>query len=362
MVFQRLWSFVQRHRRKLIFGGIAIAGGSYVAYKVLLPKLQDYLLQRLLKSLGKELAAGAEDGGLPGAADFAHRQQVSDSYAKQSLATLRARHNDCFAIEACTEQLKKATTPEEKADCFKLLQVECLAKAASSLYTLHLQLLLRRLQFNALPATVSSSEGDESKAPSSAHASFLECGGYFQDRGLDAITDSLRRAAVSCCQRNDLSPRSSVSAESLGRLLVEILREADVEILEAARGAVVLLPDCVGQEVADGDKEEVKRLLDEVRDYLDSPQALEVFKAVTASAAAQVSAQLEREGDATAPAGPLSGGKSVVLAKLFGALIELSNQVLSDEGSAPFVERFSAEPVVKSFCEGIYFQEPGVVA
>lgn len=351
-MFRSLWSFVKRHRKKFIFSGLVV-GGAYCAWHVWLPKLQELLLRRLLqdsKGLEDLLAPDAEEIRR---ARFKHRQQVADSYARRCLALLRPRHNSCFAIEDCTRRLKHAESAGDrdlKAASFRALQVECIAKAASALYSLHALLLLHRLQFNILgrelaAAELKSPSPTEGQQENSAHTAFLECSNYFQDTGLRRVADVLRRAAATCLDRGKLSPQSKVVKSELSRLLCDICREADSELLTENAGAMTLLPDSVHEEVPLSQREEVRRLTDEVRDYLESPQVLAVFQAVTATGAASLAEQLSA-----------SDSEAVPLAKLCGRLIELSNELLDAEsGCTPFIERFSDEAKLMQLCEGLYF-------
>ncbi|CAE8645920.1 unnamed protein product, partial [Polarella glacialis] len=119
---------------------------------------------------------------------------------------------------------------------------------------------------------------------------------------------------------------------------------------------VTLLPP----DVAGAGSEEMKRLLDEARDYMESPQLLEVFRVVTASAADRIAEQL-LEVDAK---DVFSDGSSLPLAKLFGSFIALSKSLLDPEAEQcrSSIRRFADQSVLNQFCEGLFFQEGTLAA
>ncbi|CAE7558912.1 IRGC [Symbiodinium pilosum] len=105
----------------------------------------------------------------------------------------------------------------------------------------------------------------------------------------------------------------------------------------------------------------VKQLLDEARDYLESPHALQAFRSTISSAADRMPEQLAAFG------GKASALKdsSVLLAVLFGSCVSLATSLLTDadgngnESPAEVTIRsFADQAVVTQFCEVLYFQEP----
>jgi len=367
-MFGRLWNFAKRHKKKFIFSGI-FAGGAYVAWRVLLPRLQEHLLQRLLKELAKEASGGGdteESAAEKRLARFEHKQKVSDGHARRKLAVLRAKQNSHFNEEACTARVRDAQGREAKLEAFLALQVECVAKAASALYMLHLTLILHRVGFNIVGRElaggsesgnndgVASTEGAEAD---SFHAAFLQCLDHLHEDGAAKIAEAIRKAVSICMDRAKLGPQSKVSREELEKLLIDSCREADSDLLEQSKGAALLLPDGLNDRAPAAQRAEVKRLLDEARDYLDSPQFVQVFQVLSSSGARRLAEVLQEE---------IAGGAGAegpwAMAKFNGALTKTAGALLDDDeevgelGGAAFVRRFSEEPKLRELCEGLYFQ------
>lgn len=355
----RAWDFAKRHRRKLIASGVLVGGGLLV-WKVVIPKLQERLLRKLLREAGgldsllEEFATAPGDPKEERQAGFRHRQQVSDSFARRNLETLQLRHNECFSIAECyakLEEAKKAGDSSSKAACFKELQVECMARLSSALYTLHLVLLLHRVEFNIvgreLAQSVKQPSQDGSNSSEVELTTFLESAEHFQERAIKQITNAVRKAAIAVVERSSLVPTSRVTAADLEKFFLDVFKEADAELLEGEKGAAVMLPEELDQQVPELHRKKVKAMLDEARDALDSPQLLQVLRAVLPKAATQIAAAAIGDGAQGAP---------VLLAKMFGDLIKLSAQLLDPEGAADFISRFGEEPMVNQLCEGLYFQ------
>lgn len=364
-MFQRIWNFGKRHRKKLIFSAV-LAGGAYCAWKIWLPRLQRLLLQRLLEDGGelKELLelASRDDGEREKRASFAHKQQVSDTYVRRALAALQARHKGCFAVEECGEKLKHAQSKEEKLQCLQEFVVECISRLLSSSYTLHALLLFHRVEFNIVgreiastsDAAMSTAKGAEAE-DTAAHAAFLDTTRYFKEEGIQHVADAIRRAVRTCLKSADLSPSAQVTAPVLEKLFLDICCKADTELSADSRNVTTFLPESVDHEVDEAHRVKVKQCLDEARDYLESPQFAAALRVVVAAAARRLAAAFG-DGAANPETAPLGGGRSSALAKLNGQFIVLSNSLLDDEGN-DFITSFADEPAVTELCELLYFQE-----
>mmetsp|Transcript_32938 Transcript_32938/g.94601 ORF Transcript_32938/g.94601 Transcript_32938/m.94601 type:complete len:361 (-) Transcript_32938:94-1176(-) len=356
MVLGRIWNFAKRHRKKLIFT-TAIVGGAYITWNVVLPKLQERLMKKLLAELTQG-AAGGQAGSTEEAQrkSFEHKQKVSDAYARRRLAALRAKQNTQFAEEACTARLKAAQGKEAKFEAFKAFQVECLAKAASAVYMFHLALLLHRVGFNIAGRELGVG-GIESQSDDKmdVHESFLQLLGHMEDSSA-RIADAIRKAVRDCVVEFGVEPTTPVGQKALEKLIVKSCREANKELLAESKGASLLLPDNLDETVAQADRPGVKRLLDEARDYLDSPHFLQVFEVAAARGAQLFSQGLEQE---------LAGGTGVTgpwpMAKFFGPLTKLAGSILDDSGDGDFSAQaftryFAEEPRLAEFCEGLFLQ------
>jgi len=348
MVFGRVWNFVKRHKKKLIFSTIVV-GGSYVAWNVLLPKLQDHLMNMMLAKL-----AGGGDSAESMEAKrrerFEHKQQVADAHARKKLAALRAKQNANFREEACTARIKEAQGKEAKLEAFKAFQVECLAKAVSALYLLHLSLVLHRIGFNIAGRELGTASGDDE-----AHAAFLQTLDNLEECSA-RIADAIRKVVRECIVETSVAPTTLVGQMTLEKLLTKASREANKELLAGSKASALLLPDEVNERPPKAQQKAVKRLLDEARDYLDSPQFLQVFEVATTRGATQMSRGLEQEiTQAVGGDGPWP------MAKFFGPLTKLAGLCLDDSdgdySAKDFSRRFAEEPRLAEFCEGLFFQD-----
>eukprot|EP00747_Dinoflagellata_sp_TGD_P167005 gnl/TRDRNA2_/TRDRNA2_190682_c0_seq1.p1 gnl/TRDRNA2_/TRDRNA2_190682_c0~~gnl/TRDRNA2_/TRDRNA2_190682_c0_seq1.p1 ORF type:complete len:386 (+),score=108.81 gnl/TRDRNA2_/TRDRNA2_190682_c0_seq1:71-1228(+) len=377
-------NFAKRHKKKLIITAV-FTGGTYCAYKVLLPKLQEWLLLRLLKSsegdeslkelfeqMSKGVTQSPEEAAAMKRAQFLHKQTVSDSYVRRALPALKVRHHACFRADDCSKALKEAQSKEEKQVCFKALQVEAIGRLLSSTYVLNLVLLLHRVEFNivgreiaagsdgkallALDLTEAAEKGSKDEDADAVHAAFFESTRYVQEDGLARIADAVREAVRACAERSGVLPWKPVTAECLQTHLLEACAEVDTQVLCGDKASATLLPDLVEREVPAAQKKKVKEFLDEARDYVESPNFLAAFQALMSGAIRQLVSSLS-DGAADPADAPLSDGKSATLGKLFGRILELSLTVLTEEDTAGLVARFDKEPVLNELCEALYFQE-----
>jgi len=343
-----------------------------VAWQVLKPKLQDYFLQKLLKQMDggdllKDLLREAEDPEQQQARKrekFEHNQEVSDSHTQKSLDALGERLTGCFAVDECSQALAKAQSKEEKLQCFEALQVECLARSLSALYSLHLLLLLHRVQFNIVGREMLGADGKGTgnakcfdEEDTEALTAFCEASkhSYVQGDGLPAICNAVREAVKAQWAADSMRPMTKVSAERLRSFLLAVCRAADVSLLLEGKSAATLLPEALDASAAP----KVKQLLDEARDYVESPQFLDVFRSVVDGALTCFVDSLGVTQEVTEPprAPPLPNGESVPIAKLNGDCVTRSQAMLAKDDGSGFVRRFSEEPRVATLCEVLYFDE-----
>lgn len=355
-MIRRLWNFVNRHRKKLIFSTLFVVGGVYVSRQVLLPRLQQYLIQRLLQD---ELMGGdkSRNSEATKKAQFERRQQVADQWAHKKLIELKDGHNANFSIVECKDNITQAKDASEKARQLKLLQVECLARTISAIYVLHLTLLLDRVGFNIISREIraaqrSTGDGDddhnseEDDAAHAAHTAFLEVAEHLQKEGLGRIATGVRKAVNACVDAEGLAPQTKVTRVSFEKFFLEVCAKVDIELLGENKSVETLLPETLDAKVQQaGHPKQVKILLDEARDWVESPQFLNVFKQTITDAVSHT----------VADAQPLVDGGSCPLAKLFGQLMLIS--IFGSEGCNAFVSRFASNAVVSEFCEAIYFGE-----
>eukprot|EP00929_Paragymnodinium_shiwhaense_P118363 TRINITY_DN90293_c0_g1_i1.p1 TRINITY_DN90293_c0_g1~~TRINITY_DN90293_c0_g1_i1.p1 ORF type:complete len:404 (-),score=136.67 TRINITY_DN90293_c0_g1_i1:37-1248(-) len=389
MVLQRVWNFVKRHKKKCIAGGV-IVGGGYVAYRYFLPKLQERLLEKLLaeaggtfQELAKEASAAKEEASAGRKkkrdARFRHRQQVSDVLARKALSRLRERLTALFRIEDCKAKLSTpGITAEQKAAHFRELEIECVARAISATYSLNLLMLLCRVQTNiasrdmaaeskaqpvgpavAAALETSSEEGAKTAKEVDAHEMFLTSTDYLEETGIKHVADVVRRIVTSHIETTKILPATAVSAESLEKFFLDISSDVVGETLKAGEegclGSALVLPEKLDSEIAGSDAK-IKALLDETRDYLESPQFAEALRAVFSAATKRLVGTLG-DGAADASKAPLADGKSQAMARLFGPILEMSNMVLNPGEGNEFVAQFAQDAVVSQLCEALFAQD-----
>jgi hypothetical protein len=364
-----LWSFVKRHKKKVI-GSAFIFGGGYVAWQVLKPRIYDYFLQKLLKQMGegdllKDFMADLEDPEHQKArkrAKFDHNQQVADNHTQKALDALEERLMACFKVDECSQALAKAQNKEEKLHCIGALQVECLARSMSAVYTLHLLLLLHRVEFNIVGREMLGPDGNvvggsaAESQDTEALTAFVVSVSYVQEDGLPRICEAVREAVKARWAADSIQPVTKVTAERLESFLLDVCRAADSSLLANGKAPATLLPESLDSSATP----KVKQLLDEARDYVESPQFLDVFRSVLTSALTHFVGSLGETTETAEPTRgpPLPKGASVPIAKLGGDCVTRSQAMLASGDSAGFVRRFGDEPLVSKLCEALYFEEP----
>lgn len=364
-MWSRLKNFGKRHKKKLIATGV-LAAGVYCARRFVVPWLQDRLAKKIEEALREELAAKPSAKGQT-RERFKHLLRVSDKHALMPLDQVRDRHQACFTIEALQASLAdaQAKTKEERLEALQALGIECVARLISSIYTLHMLLLLQRVQFNIVGRELAKSASTE---PSSTpvdgttdsedvlqvHSRFIEASKYLEEHGLSRIAASARASAVKVMEQLGYSPASKVTSGTLEELLLGVCTEADKDLLSDPDNSSSFLPASLDPEDPEQNAK-IKPFLDEARDYLESPQFRGVLAAVSVSAVRVITGWLCDDSPDQATA-PLADGRSLPLARLNGNFIELSRMVLTPDSELSLVEHFSAEPLVTQLCEGLYFQ------
>mmetsp|Transcript_51287 Transcript_51287/g.109029 ORF Transcript_51287/g.109029 Transcript_51287/m.109029 type:complete len:398 (+) Transcript_51287:117-1310(+) len=391
-MFGGLWNFLKRHKKKILFGSLAAGATSYVTWQYVKDWLSDYMVQRMMKAIVDSAESGAAGSAEERRQErFAYKQKVSDSHAGKRLSTLCTVHGNCFEVQTYKENLQAATTKEGKLEAFRKMGEECVAKAVSSIYTIHLLLLLHRINFNIVGRELEvASEKEEALDEESlaAHEAFLLSLGHFQSASCNDIAKLIRKAVCDVMEREEMGPQVSVTEETLGNLFEVCCREADKECVgKQSDIASRLLPESLEAKIDAKIRAKVKALLDEARDYLESPQFLQVFQACCTCASKNFAAALLEDlqvaaGDTHIGIGPWP------LAKFNGAMIKMSTSVFeqdvsasalvatesTSDSAAPATEAkeasgenprtlnsalfaaFSEDPRVEDLCSGLYFQ------
>lgn len=365
-MLQRLRNFARRHKKKLIFTGV-LAGGAYAAWRFVLPRLRDRVLHSVEATLLKELSRKPSKKKHLTRERYRHLIRVADTHAKAALGQLRERQLKCFDIEASQAKVRQAKSSEEKLNNLRALGVECLARLISSVYAVHLLLLLQRIQFTIVGREVANSAKEPSSTEETVadgaqdavddwktHALFIEASRYFEEEGVSRIASTARKAVATAMER-DRSPATLMTAGTLEELFLDVSRETDAGLLSEKDVGAFFLPSSLDPEDR-LERAKVKPFLDEARDYFESPQFRGVLQALSVGTMRLIVGWLSDEAPDPAKA-PLGGDRTCALAKLYGNFVNLADSALSPGGDLGLVERFAAEPLVNGLCEGLFFQD-----
>jgi len=334
------------------------------------------MLNELMKAL-QESGSSSDDSKAQqsGRARFQENQLVSDDYARKGLRSYEPKHAGCFKIDKRQQEVKEAKGKDEKIIAFKALQEECLSLLASAVYSIHVNLLLHRIINNIAGREARGRLSQEGAGPTSKANGAMKIGEalmqknmkelidsteYFLKEGPERMAAAARKAVKAAAEAVPLLPESTVNAESLSAFFVDVFNRMDQDVWENQKGSSLLPPA--------QDDEKVKELLDEARDYLDSPQAAKVFRFAVHAAAYRLPAQLATlPGQLGQKAVPLQvSDGSVNLALLFGPCIHLANALLQDAdgngagetATEATVRSFADHKAISDFCEQIYNQQP----
>lgn len=432
-MWQKVSGFARRHKKKLLFSTLLV-GGSYYVWHKWIRKLLPFL--KALKELNNA-AGGLDFGNAPGAqesreerarAAFDFKQNVADNLAMKQLKSLSDRFVDdgqsdpavaLFKVQDCTTRLNQATKAgdkeEQRARWFDL-QVECLARAISSVYALYLFLLLNRVVVNIAGREVAEAAATAEEGGRSDLTALVECTSHVRGAGLVRVAEAVREVVRETLERRGLLPHKKVDREMLVDCLKAVCEEVDERLLADGRGVATLLPEDqrLEPEAAGADsqpsapseapagaaaeaaaaaepaaiehaeappeqprgilseddqrarqrqaaeKQQAQRLLEEAQDIVESHHFLGVIKVVVdggrellVNNLSELVVVKDKEGVETRPL--KESGETVVLAKIFGNIVSASRQVLEAKEDQPnlFVARFTEEPLVAQFCEAV---------
>merc|ERR1719271_874699 len=209
-----LWDFWNRHKKKLIVGGITVGVGVY-AYRWYTQK-RDQLdsLVSIFEDhpLFKQLAGGDDAGE----AHFNKMKQVADRRLAKLLPELR----EALLREFRTKQLQEALARKEgdRASQFRDLQIEYAAQLLASLYAVNLLFLLNRL-LGVIAAKKSGAAED--------HELFLllTSSEYMIKSGASKIASRVRAATKRVWEAENLQTTEEVGSERMLALFSKIHAE-----------------------------------------------------------------------------------------------------------------------------------------
>nr|AND95587.1 Peroxisome biogenesis factor 3 [Chromera velia] len=344
----RAWGFVKRHKYKFIIGG-ALVGGAYVIrkfwikttelHKLLANNISNAeLLQQLTLGRSREWKMNLH---------FQRNQHVADDTVKKGLVRVRANLFKLFCIDQVTVKLREQSnrlSPEEKAALFDQIKIECVSRTLASVYVLHLLLLLHRLEINIIGRQMFSEEDGK---PHEQNYAFLSSTRYIQEEGLGPLVEVINTAVQRHLQR--LSPQDSTNLEELTGIMREICQEIDTQIVGEGRAVDFVCPEHVAvddKNLSEEGKETVKQLLGETRDYLESPQFSAVLRLSIDNAWKKLGELLKEK---------FAPDIQFPLARSFGRLCQLAENVLASNFSNAFIEDFAATPAVTELSEMVYY-------
>ncbi|CEM40076.1 unnamed protein product [Vitrella brassicaformis CCMP3155] len=359
MMLSNAWNWAKKHRRKIIVGAVVVGGAIYIGrklYRRARASLDDLLNSDHLKNdLLRQISLG-RSAEWKMTLHYQRNQKVSDMTVKKNLENLRTKLFELFEINDLTQTLRDNShqlSPDQKSAYFNQIKIQCLSRAVSSLYALHLLLLLHRLEINIIGKQMFGDDrraGTEQEKAHDENYAFLSSTRYIQEaEGLRVIVKGVTRAVEACA--GELQPQHELSLEELLTLLKDIASKADVELINDGLAVNTALPDNV-QDLCDNERLSpdgcrlVAQFLSETRDFLESPQFVSVFRLVIDRALKKT---VERLSDKFQP------GQRFPLARTFGRFCQLSEEVLSSTFSNAYIEDFANTPAVNELSEMVYF-------
>merc|ERR1712187_514530 len=99
---------------------------------------------------------------------------------------------------------------EQKSEALKTLQAECISRADSAMYLLHLLLIVHRVKFNIVGRDISvvrAADGDRAHK-AEAQAVFLDSSRNISEEGIEYVVKAIRKAVGICSERDRLLPSS----------------------------------------------------------------------------------------------------------------------------------------------------------
>lgn len=369
---------------------------------------------------------------------FLKNQKISDKTVRKSFHKARNSLYKQFHIDQITCTLREQNaklTPQEKSMFFNQIKVECLSRLISALYICHLALLLHRIEINiigryayskqiesrkknlnftleqmgaddldegqistALNSLVQDAEDvnganslDESTTAETNFA-FLSSTRYLLEEGIEGITrvvcDVVARATAA------LEPQHPVTLREVKILFKDIIANCQKDLIDDGNAVGTVLPDDLNMDYSslpdDAARRQVKVMLEETRDYLES----EVFRDVcleslnesveilmdsltdifaapktnfTSSASNNSNNSVSNSSntnngntnqidtEANAPHHARESGVSLPLAKLFAKMCQLSDTVLASSSERhAFIEKFASLSSVEQFSSAIF--------
>mmetsp|Transcript_87683 Transcript_87683/g.234775 ORF Transcript_87683/g.234775 Transcript_87683/m.234775 type:complete len:402 (+) Transcript_87683:27-1232(+) len=297
---------------------------------------------------------------------FQRVQQTADDFADNKVTRLQLAQkiNSLFDPKGLMQQLKAASTQEEKRRLLKALIMRVVAKAVFAAYLLHLVLLLSRVQMNVAQRNISRSAGcDRTKWLRAV----LGCVDTSITRALPQLQAFVLQATEESCAGDRLQPDQQHPegldglCHHMQQLFGAICKGVDGLLGASPAGKTtaniteMLLPDDLAVDfegLSQSESQLVNECLNETRDLLDSPQTLGVLSAINLPVLEGVVASCKERASAAQ--------MEPRYARLLAPLLKAGEAVArprDDTDETHIFERFSGAEAVKEFCQVVYYPD-----
>lgn len=188
----RVWKFIKRHKKKLVFAGVVVIGGRY---------LYQYMKKRLKDFQDREAAECLKDARRQH--HFDSNQRTCNMTVLSMLPTLREKLLELLNTEALTEQLK--SNPANKLQLWEEIKVMSIARVVVLVYSCTMMCMMLRVQLNIIGGYMyienivkknGLSKGPVHVTPTDVQEKYLSLIREFFDKGLPKLVTRVQEAVV----------------------------------------------------------------------------------------------------------------------------------------------------------------------
>ncbi|XP_034017751.1 peroxisomal biogenesis factor 3 [Thalassophryne amazonica] len=351
-MFSSVWSFIKRHRRKIIFGG-AVVGGIYILGKYAQKKLRE-----IQEKDATECFTQARRQF-----HFESNQRTCNMTALSMLPPLKDAIINQLDSESLTALLK--TKPANKLEIWEDLKIISFTRTVVAVYSTCMLVVLLRVQLNIIGGYLYLDNSICKNAavplvPPDVQQQYLSSIQHLLGDGLTALMSAVKRAVQNSV--GGLSLKQPLSLLDLDQHLSWI--RAEVEAGSEHPLSWYMLADdesALAEQACGLAKSDMMtiRLLNETRDMLDSPDFSTVLRVCLHRGFARLLDNLAEffrlpPGDSTPSAAPDSlSVVSLPLAKIIPIMNGQINAICNDTPSH-FVQDLLLNDQVKAFAANVY--------
>ncbi|XP_060584905.1 peroxisomal biogenesis factor 3-like [Ruditapes philippinarum] len=213
----RVWNFVRRHKKKIVFGAIFLIGGRYF-YHYIGKKLKDFQNKEAAECL--EYARRQHH--------FDNNQRTCNMTVLSMLPTLRERLRALLNTEEITENLK--SSPADKVQLWEDLKILSLTRVITVVYACTMMCLMLRVQLNIIGGymfveNVKKHQGMSANAamhvaPTPVQEKYLALIREFFDKGVVSLVSKVKEAVYK--ETSSLTLKEKLSLHNLEAIIKHI--------------------------------------------------------------------------------------------------------------------------------------------